>query len=210
MLANELLDNVPFHRVRRQAERVFEIYVGVSDGGFVEVEAECDKELARLARPILPGEEKAVSPSGLAMIDRVARVLSRGYALFIDYGPEAGVHGYRSQRMVADVLENPGSSDITSGVDFDALVRRAQDWDLRVWPLARQEEALRGLGFDRVMEAELRRQVAGARAVGIRRRQARAVRGGHRERRVGSGRPRARHRVPARRRRRDLVARTDG
>jgi SAM-dependent MidA family methyltransferase len=160
IFANELLDNLPFERVRRTARGMVHVLVDVVDGVFVEVEAPCSDELARLARPILPGEEKAVSPAQLAMIDRVARVLGRGYAIFIDYGEEAGVQTYRSHRRGADVLVDPGASDITAGVDFDALVRRASDWGLQVNPPIPQGEMLTALGIAGRVEAERLQQVS--------------------------------------------------
>ena len=64
-------------------------------------------------------------------IDRIGRVLRRGYALCIDYGgigtSGGEVHGYRGHRVVDDVLASPGETDITVGVDFAAIAERAED-----------------------------------------------------------------------------------
>ena len=37
-MANELLDNLPFHRLRRRRERTVEVFVGAEGNRFVEVE----------------------------------------------------------------------------------------------------------------------------------------------------------------------------
>ena len=158
VLANELLDNLPFHRIRRTRRGAVEVRVGLKDGQLVEVATPCNRELEPLARPISPGQEKAVSPDALATIDRVARVLRRGYALFIDYGADAGVQAFRSHQRTG-ILASPGSADITAGVDFDALASRATEWGLSVWPLLLQSEALSMLGFVEMMQVERRRQV---------------------------------------------------
>ena len=56
---------------------------------------------------------------------------TRGYALLIDYGavgsPGGDIHGYRDHRVVEDVLADPGSSDITAGVDFALIARHAEE-----------------------------------------------------------------------------------
>ena len=45
--------------------------------------------------------------------------------LLIDYGGEGGpgglTHGYRDHRVIEDPLDDPGTADITAGVDFAAM-----------------------------------------------------------------------------------------
>src|SRR5207248_697760 len=65
------------------------------------------------------------------------------------------VHGYRDHRTTADVLDAPGSCDITAGVDFGRLVERAGELGLRAWGPVRQSTALIALGF-RDLEARAR------------------------------------------------------
>jgi SAM-dependent MidA family methyltransferase len=57
------------------------------------------------------------------------------------------VHGYRGHRFEGNVLTEPGSRDITAGVDFGALVRRAVDLGLHAWGPTPQREALMALGY---------------------------------------------------------------
>ena len=50
-------------------------------------------------------------------------------ALLIDYGGvgrRAGsTHGYRGHRVIEDPLDEPGTADITAGVDFALIAERA-------------------------------------------------------------------------------------
>jgi len=82
--------------------------------------------------------------------------------VLIDYGangPQAGeVHGYRGHRVVEDVLADPGSTDVTAGVDLHALVDRAESAGLVSFGTVSQEAALRALGFDEWMRGELAHQ----------------------------------------------------
>jgi SAM-dependent MidA family methyltransferase len=82
----------------------------------------------------------------------------------IDYGelggPGGPSHGYRSHRVIENVLAEPGSSDITAGVDFDAIGDRAVEHGLEVRGVATQREALLALGFERWIRDELTEQAS--------------------------------------------------
>jgi SAM-dependent MidA family methyltransferase len=69
-------------------------------------------------------------------------------------------HGYREHRLVEDLLDRPGSADITAGVDFWLIADRAEQNGLVAFPAATQRHALTALGFDRWIHDELRRQAA--------------------------------------------------
>jgi SAM-dependent MidA family methyltransferase len=80
----------------------------------------------------------------------------------IDYGAigttGGDIHGYRDHRVVDDVLADPGSSDITAGVDFALIARRAEDRGLVAFPSITQRDALLALGFESWHRQELERQ----------------------------------------------------
>lgn len=175
LLANELLDNLPFHRVRRVGHRVVEILVGLDGERFGLVEGPpSSEEIERIGRDLPDGVEGIAPVQALATIDRLPALLGHGYALFIDYamppgstGPHA-VHGYRGQRPEADVLKDPGSRDITAGVDFEALAERARSLGLDVWGPRLQGDLLMSLGFaerDRAARAEQARATDDRRGV---------------------------------------------
>ncbi len=162
VIANELLDNLPFRRVRRHADRLTEVRVGVESDRLVDVESACDAELVALAPAFGDGEQATVPTGAIAFVDRLARALVRGYALLIDYGSGATgsgatgsageVHGYRDQRVLEDVFDDPGSADVTAGVNLALVARAAEQRGLHVLGSVRQREALLALGFDRWSE----------------------------------------------------------
>jgi SAM-dependent MidA family methyltransferase len=155
VMANELLDNLPFRLVRGDRE----VRVGREGDRLVEVLAPIEREVAsRTGDP-----DERVDPVGaFAFIDDLARVLDRGYALLIDYGGlgAAGgpVHGYRDQALVEDVLTNPGTTDITAGVDFDLIAERAVANGLVAFPTVTQRDTLVALGLGDWLRDELGRQ----------------------------------------------------
>jgi NADH dehydrogenase [ubiquinone] 1 alpha subcomplex assembly factor 7 len=162
ILANELLDNLPFRRFLGTADGPKEVLVGLEGERLVE----------RLGDPSSPppvtpaeGEESIVPEGALAFLDDVAaRLAHPGFALLIDYGgvggPGGPVHGYRAHRPVGELLDTPGSADITAGVDFALVAEHAQRRGLVAFPTVTQRHALTSLGFDRWIHAELGRQAA--------------------------------------------------
>jgi NADH dehydrogenase [ubiquinone] 1 alpha subcomplex assembly factor 7 len=159
IVANELLDNLPFRRFRGTDEGTREVAVALEGDAFVEVPIEPPQP----APDVAAGEEVVVPVGALAFVDEVAARLARpGYALLIDYGaagePGGPVHGYRRHRPVEDLLDRPGTTDITAGVDFELLAARAEAAGLVAFHTVTQRHALTALGFDRWIHDELRRQ----------------------------------------------------
>jgi SAM-dependent MidA family methyltransferase len=156
VLAHELLDNLPFRRVRGDRE----VRVGLDDDdGFIEVETPFDGE------PSGPAGTETIQPVGaFAFVDRLATILELGYALLIDYGAVGStggdIHGYRDHRVMEDVLADPGSTDITAGVDFARIAGRAEERGLIAHPSVTQHDALVALGFEAWLRNELERQTA--------------------------------------------------
>jgi SAM-dependent MidA family methyltransferase len=171
VLANEVLDNIPFHRLRRVATGLVELRVGLKEGlpageddddiAFSLVEGPVsDERLTRMAPSLFPGEEATVSPGALDFVDQAASAVRRGFVLLIDYGFErsdqtTSVHAYLAHRVEADVLSYPGSRDITAGVNFQALAEHGRARGLAVWGPVSQKAFLDALGH-RTWDADAR------------------------------------------------------
>lgn len=160
VVANELLDNLPFRRIRRRDGAPVEIRIAADGDVFVEVEQPLDDE--QLDGLSLDDGEAVIPTAALAFVDALGRTIRRGYALLIDYawtgtGTER-VHGYRDHRVVADVLDAPGSADITAGVDLDAIARRAREAGLIAFETVSQRDALTALGLADWLGEERRHQ----------------------------------------------------
>ena len=152
VLANELLDNLPFRRIRGDRE----VRVGLDGDRLTEVEVPWDGDPG-------PTGVETIVPEGIErFVASLRDVLVPGYALLIDYGNVGStggdVHGYREHHLVEDPLEDPGSADITVGVDFAAVARIAHDLGLHAFGPVTQREALTKLGFEAWGRRELVRQ----------------------------------------------------
>ena len=167
VLANEVLDNVPFHRLRRHDGQTVEVMVGANGERLTEEESDPSAEaLAAVRRPLEAGEERPVSPAALEMIREIAAKIDHGYAFLFDYGflrdeAPGPVHAYRRHRVLADVLDRPGSRDVTAAIDLDTLSSEARRAGLEVWGPVRQRDALLALGY-RTWSAGVRRRQAEA------------------------------------------------
>jgi SAM-dependent MidA family methyltransferase len=161
VLANELLDNLPFRRVRGSERGPMEVRVGLEGARLVEVQTPCDVELQQLAGELEPGEELAIPVGAFRLIDDLAESLHHGYALLIDYdGGRNDLHGYRGQRVVEVDLDRPGTTDITAGVDLPSIARHAERAGLVAFRTVSQTSALTSLGYDRWAAEERGRQGA--------------------------------------------------
>ena len=142
VVANEVLDVVPFSMVHRRAGEWLERGVILTEGGFAfDDQALREGELRRRAEGVFPqGDYDYLSEINLpaeALVRTIASKLEAGLALFIDYGfPEREY--YHAQRAMGtmrchylhrfhdDPFFMPGLQDITAHVDFTAMARAAE------------------------------------------------------------------------------------
>jgi SAM-dependent MidA family methyltransferase len=162
ILSNELLDALPFRRVRRRDGHLYELRVGAEDNRFVDVEAEPRPDLIAhfQALGVSPSEgcDAEVSLVAPAWMTRAATALKRGYVLTLDYGYEAP-DLYASWRRRGTLLtfyrhtsgDDPyvriGRQDITASVDFTSVRRTAEAAGLTHVSTTPQSEYLASLGI---------------------------------------------------------------
>jgi SAM-dependent MidA family methyltransferase len=163
VIANELLDNLPFLLARGGPEGAVEIRIGLDGDRLVEVEVPWRRELPAGIELSVPVDRRTAVPIGaFAFLDDLARSLRRGSAVLIDYGsvdgPTGGARGYREHRETADILSSPGTSDVTAGVDFAMVGAYAQVLGFEVLGTVSQARALGALGFTRWSSTMLERQ----------------------------------------------------
>lgn len=177
VLAHELLDNLPVHWVRRREGILEEVTVGIgSAGGLAYAAQPCPERVAAEVPGLEEGRDTTVPLAARRLLRELAARLDAGSAvLIIDYvshGPGTP-WGYLGHSHSDDLLEDPGSRDITSGIDFVALTRFASGLGFASEGAITQREALMELGYASIDE-ELRREQAkaqdegrGREAVGI-------------------------------------------
>ena len=100
-----------------------------------------------------------VSPAAFGVVKDVCGRLGRspGTALIIDYGKAGGMgHSLRAIRghRFVDVLDRPGSADLTAHVDFEFLERAVgqSGASVRSWGPVTQRHFLKSLGIDARLE----------------------------------------------------------
>ena len=172
VLANELIDAMPVHRVTVDIGELREVYVGASPGGgFVE-------ELGAPSTPALAERLAAVGarlPEGCRTevnlglrewTEWAFGAISSGYLLLIDYGHEASAYYDESRRrgtlrcyaghtVGMDPYVRVGRQDIGAHVEFTSLRAAARAAGFAEAGSMSQGELLRGLGLD-----AYRRQIA--------------------------------------------------
>jgi len=155
VLCNELLDNLPFRLLRGGSE----VRIGLEGERLVETLVPAEPELSPSTAA---GEDRVVPIGAFKFVDAVAGCLEHGYALIIDYGAlgttGGPIHGYRRHAVVEDLLADPGTTDVTSGVDFELIASHAEDAGLVAFPSVGQREALLALGLGGWLDERLRRQ----------------------------------------------------
>ncbi len=171
VIANELLDNLPFHRLRMRDGVLVEVFVDVGPNGLVEVEAAPTPDaVAALGDAVIPdGGERPVAPAQKKFVEQACGVLKRGWVVLFDYGFDAGedpsqVRAFQAHRVHTDLLTRPGSADVTAGADFAAVSKAARAAGHRVFGPRSQRDVLLALGFRDWYDALRNRRLAAEQA----------------------------------------------
>jgi SAM-dependent MidA family methyltransferase len=167
VLANEVLDALPVHRVVRRKGQLRELLVDVVDGSFAEVEGEPStpalaERLTSEDVELAEGQRAEICLALDGWIDAAAAGLARGVLLLIDYGhPATELYGprrmagslraYVRHRVHDDVFANVGRQDLTAHVDVTAVERAALRAGLDGLGITSQAEFLVGLGIGEVL-----------------------------------------------------------
>lgn len=162
VLGNEVLDALPVSLVRTRDGTIEELGVTLTPdrSGFAWSSRPATGELAQIARSLgLPeGYTTEIHRAAHGLIRSLADKLTRGVALFIDYGFPVSeyYHPHRSggtlmchyrHRAHTDPLCLPGLQDITAHVDFSTLARVAAEAGLDLLGYTQQARFLMNCGL---------------------------------------------------------------
>ena len=162
VIANELLDNLPFRLLERSHDDWQEVHVQRDEATAVEelypAAADAVNMAAALAPEAAGGARIPLQLRSAVWVRRALRLLERGRVLVFDYGvphtaelaqrPQSEwLRTYQSQRRAYNPLHAPGTVDITCDVAFDQLPPGAT--------LATQAEWLAAAGIE-AMTADAR------------------------------------------------------
>ncbi|HUQ78455.1 MAG TPA: SAM-dependent methyltransferase [Patescibacteria group bacterium] len=172
VVANEVLDALPTHRVVQRGDELREVLVGVEAGGrFFDIEAPPTTPAlaARLAAEtitLIDGQRAEICVTVDGWVERAAAGLGHGVLLVIDYGDPATAL-YDPRRRAAGTLatylghqagDDPyrsiGRQDLTAHVDITAVERAAAGAGLSALGSTTQAALLSGLGSGELLVAE--------------------------------------------------------
>jgi SAM-dependent MidA family methyltransferase len=175
VIANELLDNLPFRIAEWRDDGWLEVRVGLAPDGehFVENLVSAAAELAASADEVSDGTMPKAGnrlPVPTAMhewIASVANLVRHGEVVLIDYMADAGellerqpqgwLRTYRGHEYGTDPLDAPGAQDITADVPLGPLHAAARRAGFQIAAETTQADWLRTLGIDElVSEGEAR------------------------------------------------------
>jgi SAM-dependent MidA family methyltransferase len=157
VFANEFFDAMLFEVVSAEGE----LRVGLDDAGrlaesWVPARGELLNFLDRYSVHPEPGERVEVPLAANGILGPLARAMSSGFLVVIDYGYTraeqlAGRHrdtlmAYRQHSASPSPYEAPGEQDITAHVNFTALAAAAGQGGMQVQPLLTQSQFLLGIG----------------------------------------------------------------
>ncbi len=165
VLANELLDAFPAHRLIQRNKRLDEIYVGWKDGWFVEEFGDLSNSRlldAFIDIQLREGQRAEVSLAAWDWTANLGSQLERGFALLIDYGYEAAelyadsrfdgtLKGYYQHQVTDDPFQHVGNQDLTTHVDFSAINRAARLSGLQQIGLTTQAYFVAGLEIESLL-----------------------------------------------------------
>ncbi|HEY3165166.1 MAG TPA: SAM-dependent methyltransferase [Candidatus Limnocylindrales bacterium] len=172
VIANEVLDALPIHRVVRRGNVLREVHVGTArDGALIDVEADPSTpaladRLAAEAVELADGQHAEICLALEGWIERAAAELTRGVLLLVDYGhPAAELYDprrraagtlatYQGHQVGEDPYRAIGRQDITAHVDVTAVERAAARAHLDHLGTTTQAEFLSRLGAGELLVAE--------------------------------------------------------
>jgi SAM-dependent MidA family methyltransferase len=169
VLANELVDAFPVHRVIFNQGSLKEIYVTQENGRFEERWGELsDQNISDYFRSMKirleEGQKAEVNLEALKWLERVSQCLIRGFVLMIDYGylaeelfapyrREGTLLCYYQHRTSENPYERLGEQDITAHVNFTSLIQKGEEEGLKFTGFVPQYRFLMGLGILQEMES---------------------------------------------------------
>ena len=165
VLANEVADALPVHRLARRDGAVRERFVTWRENRFTDIEDDPSDELIPAVNALIDqgiqfknGDCFEIGLDAQRWFAGVCRGLARGYAMTVDYGYRAPelysghrlggtVRGYAEHTVTDDPYLRVGEQDLTAHVDFSALIEAGESESGLLAGLTTQGAMLASLGL---------------------------------------------------------------
>lgn len=174
VLANEVLDAMPFERFQMAADgQIYSLSVALEENQLVNQAIPADLELQSaienieqsIGHRLAVGYNSEINLWIEPWIKSLSEILNKGAALLIDYGyPRAEYyHEQRTagtlmchyrQRAHEDPLLLTGLQDITAFVDFTAVAEAADNYALKIAGFTNQAQFLMGCGLETFLQPD--------------------------------------------------------
>jgi SAM-dependent MidA family methyltransferase len=169
VVAVELLDALPVHRVRRRGPTLYEVMVGLHGERLVEVEEAAQGVLLdwaeRYGAARGDGDEAEACLALRPAVSGLAGAIDRGFVVIVDYGHEADrlfgpahrrgtLLAYHRHRVSEELLVRVGEQDLTAHVNLTALAAEAEALGLHVAGSTTQDRFLIANGILDDLDAE--------------------------------------------------------
>lgn len=169
VVAVELFDALPVHRVRRRGNALVEVMIGLEGERLVEIEEPPEAAVRawadRFGAAPDDGDEAEVGLAIGPTLAELAAAIDRGFLIIVDYGHEArrlfsSAHArgtllaYHRHQVNEDYLVRVGEQDLTAHVNLTALRREAEALRLTVLGITTQDRFLIANGLLDGLDAE--------------------------------------------------------
>ncbi len=167
IISNELIDSFPAHRVEERGG-LKEVYVGFDGSSLIDVYGppstpELVEYFKKAGIELVEGQKAEVNLNAGRWVHTAAKIIDKGFIITIDYGlPARELYAPERKGTLLchcrhTLNDNPflniGRQDITTHVDFTALVIEGRSLGLELTGFTTQKNFLLGLGIlDELME----------------------------------------------------------
>jgi len=165
ILSNELVDNFAVHQIVMKDE-LMEVFV-TYDNGFTEVLQPAQEKLKEYLKELnieLPKDFRSeINLQAINWMEEIASSLNQGYVMTIDYGylsselykphrSQGTLMCYNNHTVNDNLYDNIGGQDITSHVNFSALMNFGTKSGLNECGFTNQGNFLLSMGFNEVIQ----------------------------------------------------------
>ena len=171
IIANEVVDSMPFERFKKVDDKLFQVNVGTDEKNLVYKLKEADKELynyiecieKKIGNRLPSGYISEVSFKAKTWMKNIAENMNKGMLLIIDYGVSRNeyysqiknrgwLQCYFKHHMHDEPLIFPGIQDITTWVDFSLLAETALNNGMEVDAYLNQAQFILNNGIEEEFE----------------------------------------------------------
>lgn len=167
VLANELLDSFPVHRIESTEKGIKEIYVDTLENELLEIKREPNPRiieyLEEFTIKLEDGFRTEVNLRIKDWLKEVSEILEEGFLITIDYGypawqyysedyPQGTLQCYFKHRKSDNPYTNIGEQDITAHVNFSSLKKWGEELGLKNIGYTTQGRFIVSMGIDEIVE----------------------------------------------------------